>query len=156
MKIINYKYNLSLKIFILLFILIAQSCTTIRLISDYDEITDKAVTSMQDMVSKYFAKLGREIGTEKAKYENYAEYFDDMKVDLNNLKIRANAIENNQIVQNQVLELTNMVVNTEKLHKIGFSSPLELNSLQNSFNNAFTAIVKLQLALKRGEKTTKN
>jgi glycerol-3-phosphate responsive antiterminator len=68
------------------------------------------------------------------------------------LKIRTNAIDNNEIVQQQLAELTKMVSDLEQLHKRGFVSIDLLTPLRNSFNSAFTALVKLQLALKRGKK----
>jgi hypothetical protein len=142
------------KVYLFIFTIIwLCSCSSIRLISDYDEITDKAVTELQDKVSRYFVKLSREIGTDKAKYENYVEFFDEAKVDLNNLKIRADAIDKNEITQKIVGELTNMVNTTEQLHQIGFNNKLEIVPIQKNFNVAFTAIIKFQMALKRGEKT---
>jgi hypothetical protein len=139
------------KIVYLLFILfLSQSC--VRLISNYDEITDKSINSMQEKVSKFFVKLDRNIGTDDAKYDKHKEFYDDLKVDLNTLKIRTNAIDNNEIVQQQLAELTKMVSDLEQLHKRGFVSIDLLTPLRNSFNSAFTALVKLQLALKRGKK----
>ncbi len=138
--------------FIFIFIFVFQNCTSLKLISDYDDITDNAVMSMQEKVSRYFIKLNREIGTPKANYENYINFFDEAKVDLNNLKIRTDAIEKNDITQKIVKELSNMIETTEKLHQLGFNSNLEIIPIQNNFNIAFTSIVKLQMALKRGVK----
>ncbi|WP_266362773.1 hypothetical protein [Tellurirhabdus rosea] len=137
-------------------LVLLQSCTTVRLISDYDEITDQAVTEMQEKVSRFFVQLNREVGTDKARHENYVPFYDDVRTDLNSLRIRANAIDRNEIVQKQISNLSDMIDNTEKLHKIGFRTVNELKPLQGNFDAAFTAIVKLQLALKRGEKPNSN
>lgn len=152
----NIQRNNILKIstIVFVFLLIFQSCSSVRLISEYDEITDKTVTQLQKNVSNYFVKLERTLGTEAAKYNNFISFFDDAKVDLSTLEIRAAAIDKNRIVQTQITELKKMLNNLEALHKIGFSSYEQLKPLKQPFNSAFTAIVKLQLALKRGEKPT--
>jgi hypothetical protein len=141
---------------LVMLLVLTQSCTSIRLISDYDEITDRTVTELQEKVSNYFVKLERTIGTDDAKYENYVQQFDEIKVNLNTLEVRAAAFDKNRIVQEHVKELKNMVNNLEALHKIGFSSYDQSKPLIQPFNSAFTAIIKLQLALKRGEKTDGN
>ncbi|MEI6265465.1 MAG: hypothetical protein WCP74_10175 [Sphingobacteriia bacterium] len=131
---------------------LVTSCTSVRLVSEYDEITDKAVIALQKKVSTTFVKLENDIGTDKAKYENYKGFYQNAKVDLNTLKVRADAIDKNNIVQDQIAALTSMLDNLEKLHKIGFSSVDQITPLKQPFNSAFTAIIKFQMALKRGEK----
>jgi hypothetical protein len=133
-------------------VLLLTSCSTVRLISEYDDVTDKAVTVLQEKVTKFFVKMENQVGTPQADYTNYKTFYEDAKVDLNTLKIRADAIDKNKIVQDQIAELYKMIENLEKLHKLGFASAELLKPLQQPFNSAFTAIIKLQLALKRGEK----
>lgn len=132
--------------------MLVQSCTSIKLISEYDEITDNTVTELQEKVSDYFVKLERIIGTDEAKYESFVQQFDKIKVDLNTLEVRSAAFDKNRIVQQQVIELKKMIMKLESLHKLGFSNYDQIRPLKQSFNSAFTAIIKLQLALKRGEK----
>lgn len=134
-------------------IVVLSACGHVRLISDYDEITDKTVTALQEKVSAFFVKVESDIGTDQAKYENHKQFYQDAKVDLNTLKVRADAIEKNKIVQDQIAALTSMIDNLEKLHKIGFFSVEQIEPLKQPFNSAFTAIIKLQLGLKRGEKS---
>lgn len=136
--------------------LIVQSCTSVRLISDYDEITDKTATELQEKVSNYFVKLERTVGTNEADYNNFVESFDEFKVDLNTLEVRAAAFDKNRIVQEQVLQLKVMVLKLEELHKKGFATYDQIKPLRQPFNSAFTSIAKLQLALKRGEETRNN
>lgn len=140
-----------LPFFLLFFLLVVSSCNSVRLISDYDEITDKTVTALQEKTARFFVNLEDDIGTEKAAYENYREFYKEAKVDLYVLKTRADAIDKNQIVRDQVSLLTSMVTDMEKLHKIGFSSLEQVKALEQPFNSAFTAILKLQMGLKRGK-----
>lgn len=145
---INLKYSLFYFVFLLLF----QSCSSVKLISDYDEITDNTITQLQRNTSNYFVVLERTIGTNESNYENFISFFDGAKVDLNTLQIRTAAFEKNEIVQNQINELKEMFINLESLHKLGFTSLNSIDALQQPFNSAFTAIIKLQIALKRGLK----
>lgn len=148
MKIIQQK-----SISILFLILMAlQACGPVRLISEYDELTDKTTLELQEKISSLFVKLERNIGTEKADYSSFTELYDEIRVSINTLEIRAAAIEKNKIIQDQVKEIKNMLDNLERLHKTGFASAEQLKPLQQPFNSAFTAITKLQMALKRGEK----
>lgn len=156
MMTIRITRSYSFSIIIVMAMALIQSCTSIRLISDYDEITDRTVTQLQENVSNYFVKLERSIGTESANYENFTETFDQIKVDLNTLEVRSAALDKNRIVQEQVAELNSMVYNLEKLHQLGFSSYDQIKPLRQPFNSAFTAIIKLQMALKRGENIKTN
>ncbi|MDN3669152.1 hypothetical protein QWY93_07410 [Echinicola jeungdonensis] len=136
---------------ILLFV--AQSCGPVRLISEYDPITDEKVTELEEKVTTFFVKLERVVGTNHADYEHFTNFYDEVKVDLNTLKVRADAVDKNRIVREQIEELSNMVESLEELHKMGFATIEQVRPLQQSFNSAFTAIIKFQMALKRGEKT---
>lgn len=146
-------FRWKIPIFFGLLSILISSCTSVRLISEYDEITDKAVTALQEKVSRFFVKIESEVGTDQAEYENYKQFYQDTKVDLKTLKVRADAIDKNNIVQDQIAELTKMIDNLERLHKAGFASVELIEPLEQPFNSAFTAIIKLQLGLKRGEKS---
>jgi hypothetical protein len=138
---------------LLLIVLIAamQGCSSIRLISDYDETTDKLTTEIQQKISEVFVKIERNIGTTKAEYSNFTDQYDDIRVLVNTLEVRANSIDKNKIVQDQVKEIISMLDNLEKLHKLKFNDVRELTSLKDGFNRAFSAIIKLQTGLKRGK-----
>ncbi len=95
-------------------------------------------------------KLENDVGTSAADYPNYRSSYEDVKVDLNTLKIRANAIDKNTIVQNQLVLLDRNIQTLDSLHRKGLQKA-EIPILQSAFNQSFTALVKLQMALKRGE-----
>ena len=135
---------------LLMFIL--PACSSVKLISDYDEITDKSVTALQERLSEFFVKMETDIGTEAAAYTHYSSFYQQAKVNLATLKIRADAIDKNKIVQDQIAALSIMLKDLEELHRIGFTNLTQVKQLEPPFNSAFTAIIKLQLALKRGEK----
>lgn len=92
------------------------------------------------------------IGTEQAQYKHYNSFYRDVKTALEGLQIRANAIDKNELVQQQLILLAQQLADLETLHKKGFSNTAVLQSAQEACNRSFTAIIRLQLALKRGEK----
>lgn len=147
-------YKNSLLSFLILVSVLFSSCH-VMLISQYDEVTDKTVTQMQKDVSRFFIDIKRKVSSDtlraKAAYENYIEFYENLKVELSSLSIRASAIPKNEIVADQITILRDNIENLEKLHKMGFNYEEELIPPENAFNSAFTAIIKLQLALKRGE-----
>lgn len=136
---------------ICIFSLLVLNCTTTKLPSDYDEITTKTLAELQQSVSTYFVRVERNLNTPMAQITQFIPFFDDAKVKLNTLEIRTAAIENNQLTHQQILELQEMIRNLEKLHEIGFKSAEEIHELQKPFTRAFTSILKLQLALRRGK-----
>jgi hypothetical protein len=133
------------------FILLVLSSCTLRLISNYDEITDNKVTEIQGKFAQHFVKLERVIGTDESTYERFIPFYDEVKADLSTLKIRANSIDKNELVIKQLELLELSISDLEKLHKIGFKKPEEIVPIRNAFNSSFTAIIKFQMALKRGK-----
>jgi len=139
------------KLLFLVLIAALQGCSSIRLISDYDETTDKLTTEIQQKVSEVYVKIERNIGTSKADYSNFIDLYDEIRVLANTLEVRANSIDKNKIVQEQVKEIISMLDNLEKLHKLKFNDVRELTVSKDGFNKAFSAIIKLQTGLKRGK-----
>lgn len=135
---------------ICLLVMLVQSCTTVKLASDYDELTDSTLAELQYNVSTYFVSIERNLNKPMAQSPHYQQFFDEAKVKLNTLEIRTAAFDKNDQVHLQVLELQDMIRNLEKLHELGFRSAEEIHELQKPFTRAFTSILKLQLALRRG------
>ncbi|MBN2486153.1 MAG: hypothetical protein JXB34_09285 [Bacteroidales bacterium] len=132
-------------------LLFLTSCSNIRLVSDYDDITDKKVTELQDKFARHFVKLERAIGTSEADYSHFIEFYDAAKSELRTLRVRANAIDKNTIVTEQLDLLEKNVSDLEELHKMGFSTTAEIIPLKSAFELSFTAIIKFQMGLKRGK-----
>lgn len=136
---------------LLVFAGLIGSCSSIELISRYDELTDKTVNEMQQKTSNFLEKLKDEIGTAEANYANHKTFFQEAKASLNTLLIRANAIEKNDITIQHITLLRQNIDALESLHKIGFASLNQLTPIEKAFNSSYTAIIKLQLAKKQGE-----
>lgn len=125
-----------------------QQCTSVRLIQEYDQITDEKVTALQEKVARFFVGMERNIGKPEAAYENYVNFYDEVKTDLNVLQVRSKAIPKSEITQQQIESVQSQMSNLEKLHKLGFNSYEELVPAKNAIEQSFAAIIQLQMALK--------
>ena len=134
--------------FLLLFILFGCS---IKLISSYDEKTDNAVTQLQKEVETFFVTIEGQAGLPECSYNNHKKFYQDSKVTISAIEVRARAIPKNEITIEQIGLLKDSLDKLEKLHKLGCFSVGQVENLRNSFNTSFTAILKLELAKKRGE-----
>ena len=124
------------------------SCSEIRLIQEYDAVSDSKINSIQEKTSRFFVKLNRTFGLPENKYDKYIEFYDDIKSDIHILEIRTKSIEKTNITQQQITSLLTQVNSLETLHKAGFKNREEISLIESAFDNTFTAILQLQQALK--------
>jgi hypothetical protein len=124
------------------------SCSEIRLIQEYDAVSDNKINSLQEKTSRFFVKINRTFGLPENKYNKYIDFYDDLKSDIHILEIRTKSIEKTNITQQQVTSLLTQVNTLENLHKIGFKNREEISLIESAFDNTFTAILQLQQALK--------
>jgi hypothetical protein len=139
----NIHFLVSLIVFI-----VTISCSPVQYINNYDEESNKNFTAIHEKVASLFVQLEEEPTSISSNYDNFTTVYKEIKVHLKVLKIRTQAMEKSEIVQNQVAELSKMVNNLEQVHKIGFNNTEQVEALEQPFNAAFTAITKLQNGLK--------
>ena len=65
--------------------------------------------------------------------------------------MRARAIPDNDITIQQIVLLKENIDLLEQLHKLGCLTKEQIETLRISFNSGFTAILKLELAKRRGD-----
>lgn len=130
---------------------LAVSGCSIKLISSYDETTDKTVTALQKKTEAHLVVLEAVDGLPGCKYEKHKQFYDEAKVDVSAIAVRAAAIPKNEITTEQTILLSNSLYDLEKLHKIACLSKDQIGHLRTQFNSSFTAILKLELAKRRGE-----
>ena len=63
--------------FAALLFLCLYSCSSVRLIQEYDEITDNKLTAVQEKMARFFVKMERQIGLPESRYEKYIDFYDD-------------------------------------------------------------------------------
>ena len=138
------------KFLIIFFTLIFLSGCTVKLVSSYDENTDKAVTQLQKDFETFFVTVESQSTKPECEYDNHKEFYQDSKVAISAIEVRAKALDKNEITVEQVGLLKDSLGMLEQLHKIDCLSPGQVASLRDSFNTSITSILKLELAKKRG------
>lgn len=141
--IINIRF---LKFFVFLFFLF--SCAEIKLIQEYDAVSNNKINVIYEKSTKFFVKLKRNIGLPESKYEKHIDFYDDLKSDIHILETRTKAIEKSLIVQKQISALDIQIQSLEQLHKKGFTSKEEIDLIQSAFDQTIASMLKLQVALK--------
>lgn len=129
----------------------ALSGCAIQLISKYDEATDKAVTALQKKTEAHLVALEAVQGLPECKYEKHKQFYEEARVDISAITVRAAAIPKNEITTQQAGLLAGNLGSLEKLHRMACLSGDQIAPLRTQFNSSFTAILKLELAKRRGE-----
>ena len=141
--IINIRF---LKVFVFFFFLF--SCAEVKLIQEYDTVSNNKINVIYEKSTKFFVKLKRNISLPESQYEKYIDFYDDVKSDIHILETRTKAIEKSQIVQKQINALDIQIQSLEQLHKKGFTSKEEIELIQSAFDQTIASMLKLQVALK--------
>jgi hypothetical protein len=131
-------------------ILLISACGEIRLISDYDEIIDRKVSELHQKFALHFVQLERMVGTEDANYENFTTFYDEVKVDVRVLRVRAGVIDKNDILIRSLDLLDSNISDLESLHKTGFRQVNEIVPIRNALDSSFASMIRFITALKRG------
>ena len=135
----------------LLVLLITATACTVQLVSNYDEKTDEAITKLQKDVTEFLVTVGDQYGSPACAHAQHKKFYQDTKVAISSIEVRANAIPKNSITTQQVGILKNNIDLLETLHKSGCFKSGQVSALQSSFDSGITAILKLELAKKRGK-----
>jgi hypothetical protein len=143
-------------------LLLAVSGCTVKLIASYDETTDQNVTALQRKMETFLTELETKDGLPECSYSNNSAFYTQAKVDLSAIKVRVDAIPNNDITAEQIALLAGSLQDLQSLHQLKDKNTTtqgalkcisidEIKALRSAFNASFTAILKLELAKKRGE-----
>ena len=151
------KTAIFLPLFLILLISVTSGCS-IKLIADYDELIDRYATELQGKIETFLIKMERLAGTPEGTYSENTGFYDELQGTLNTLYLRAQTIDKNELVVEQIQLLLENVANLRKLHQKQGDSGLTkelIEPVKTAFNSQFKAIIKLQEALKRGKKDEK-
>jgi hypothetical protein len=121
---------------------------SIRLIADYDQKIDDGVTALQKKTEAFLIKLERTCQKPEGDYSNYISFYDEAKVELSALQVRADAIALNKLTSVELKDLQNSFEKMEEQHKLGFT-PIVVAETRKILNIHFTAILKLEVGKKR-------
>jgi hypothetical protein len=133
---------------------VVMSACSVRFISDYDETTDRSVTELQRKVETFLVKMENTAGTSEGEYVNNKAFYDDVKVALSAMRVRAAAMPKNELTVQSIDLIEENIENLRQLHERrgekGLSKAL-VEPIRTAINAQFTAILKLEFAKKRGE-----
>lgn len=125
----------------------------VQFISLYDEQTDRAVTALQRKVDTFLVRLAGQRKPPECIHESHRGFYEEARVDLSGIQVRAGAIPQNEKTVEQLALLASSLDTLEKLHRLkGAQACLDAEQiapLRSNFNTSFTAILKLELAKQR-------
>lgn len=127
----------------------AQGCK-VTMVSAYDEKTDNAVTQFQKDLETFFVSVEGQSGAAGCDMNSHKTFYDKATVDIRAMKLRASSMEKNQITIDQLDLLEDSFGDLKDLHEIACLADGQITALRSSFNSHITAILKFELAKKRG------
>lgn len=142
---------------VLLFVAFTLSaCSTIELISQYDDETDKNVTALHKDVTTFLTKLGNQTDFATCSHASNIEFYEQARINLTTITVRAQSIPKNDITIEMLGNLGDSIDTLEQLHMIKNTGSKcltkdELAPIQSAFNVSTTSILRLETAKKRGE-----
>ncbi len=133
---------------LLLASLSAASCTSMRLVSEYDEVIDLSATQMQKDVDAFLIELERDAPS----YDESRDFYDRFRADLRAVQFRAGLYDKNQLTMDMLKTVADNIDLLEEAHREGFLEPAEeIGMFRNAFDTQFKGIIKFELAKKRGQ-----
>jgi hypothetical protein len=141
--------NISYLRHLVLIALMLTGCASIRLISEYDEITDRKIAELHEKFARHFVQLERLVGTDEGDYVHFQGFYDEVNADLRILRVRAGVLDKNEIMIQSLDLMEENISNLEALHKLGFRKLDEIIPIRNAFDASFSAMIKFMAALKR-------
>lgn len=95
-------------------------------------------------------RLERSDDPARLNYSGWQDVYHDIRVGLSAARVRAAAIPKNELTTQQIDEVIKVMGLFEQMHKEGIRKE-EIEPVRRAVNSQFTAILKLELAKKRGE-----
>jgi|GEM_PF-830975 hypothetical protein len=147
------KRRYSLGVLIVLFLCFAiqlGGCAfRVKLVGEYDEITDRGLTELQQETSAFFAKIQSSSNSE-ASYEANKDFYYEVKGELSGLLQRAEIIESKLKRNPLTRNLNDLQLQFDDLALLHKTSPpaQALRSAEEAFNRSFAAIIEQMMYLK--------
>jgi hypothetical protein len=133
--------------------LLLGACVTF--VAPYDPQIDDMATSLQREISTEIEALS---GADRPDclYPNHAAFYQAARVDISALDVRAQAHDLNSQTIRQIEDLNGAINDMEALHKIATQAnrcmkPAEFSDIRRGFDQITGAIIRLELAKKRGK-----
>lgn len=146
-------------------------CAGVKLVADYDEVTDKSLTAIQQKTDDFIEKLIKKSETDEmtkiheASFETNKAFYDDIEQQLRSLEFRVSSIPKNGKTIELVKKIRTVIVGESKCSSEGSSlrdlhclsgsrgtvpSAPSLEITRRNVNQTISAVLSLELAKKQG------
>jgi hypothetical protein len=136
------------RLVLLALVLAGAAGCAITLISPYDEQIDKTATALQLEMDTFLTSL---VATPQPPYAEKRQFYTDYEVKLRSVLLRAQSHPKNQLTVQQIDLMMKNLGELQQAHEAGPMDPAMVATMRNLFNLGWQAIIKLELAKKRGE-----
>jgi len=109
-------------------------CSTIQLVSNYDETIDRQAQELQKKLDGYFISM-QSAGSEDLKFKNQQKFYEGVLTDLRAMEVRAGAINKNKLTVEQLSLTKENLAYLVLLHKGCVSKPLEPDQIKKIKDN---------------------
>jgi hypothetical protein len=139
-------------------------CAGAKRISDYDEVTDKSLTTIQQKTDDFIETLITQSGTKKAAFSKHQDFYSDIKQELRRLEFRVNSIPKNDKTIDLFKKIRLVILgegmcaegtSLRDLHcmpanKVKGPPATALENCRLNVNKAISAALTLEIAKKQG------
>jgi hypothetical protein len=148
---------------------LVSACTSVQLISAYDEPTDKALTALQQSTDDFITKLIANAPSKENAFEKHKKFYEDTDKQLRGLEFRVASIPKNSHTVKLVANIRASILGDGKCSEGGNSlrdlhclpanaergpSRVALEISRRNINQAIGAALALELAKKQGLEQT--
>jgi prefoldin subunit 5 len=123
-------------------------CASIQMIGQYDQKIDDGITNLQKATADFFTTIERQGGSKPEDYKTHAKFYDNTKVALSGLIVRANAVSLNKLTAKELDNLSKQYQALEMQDQKFGIKQAEIPQLESAYNRAFTALFTLEVAKK--------
>jgi hypothetical protein len=145
-------------VLLILPLLIVSSACTVRLVGEYDEVIDHSLTEFQQKTEAFLSHLEAEHGNPGASYAKNVDFYNDAQASISTMRVRAAAQPKKEILVQQLDLLKRSMEDLRKLHQSAGADGLgdgAIEAARSALEVHLEAILKLELALKRGKKSAR-
>lgn len=152
-------------LYVLLVLTIFVGCAQVRLVSDYDEFTDKSLTVIQQKTDDFIESLRMKAKTDEAAFDKHLEFYEEIDRDLRRLEFRVGSIPNNERTIKLVRDIRMVILgegtcsedesSLRSLHCLSENkdqgpSAKVLEIARRNINQTISAALNLELSKKNG------
>lgn len=129
-------------------------CTSVSLMSDYDESIDKGATEFHKLVETFLVGIERDGRNAGPLTESEKAFFKKAAVELSSLSVRASAHDKNELTKKMIANLADSMSTLEELVPLGVTRD-QVKPVRSALTTSISAIIQLEVAKKRGATTNK-